>query len=358
MMVISRIVNLGTELESGSKAFKIKITNIVGLIACLIASLYAGYFFVALESALAASMNMSFVVLYGITLLLSHLKLFRAAKIWISMILIVHVFILSSQIFTNGSGFHYYYLIIPSGVFLLFDSRERFEKPFLLIVGVALFFVCDNYINPEPLVELSSQAERNIFTSTILVVMLEVYLVMHVFSQAIVRNEDKLKNMARKDPLTGVNNRRLFIEVGEELIENAKRYDHPLSLLIFDIDFFKKINDNFGHIAGDKILKNVASILDNNIRASDTLARFGGEEFTIILSETSCGVATEIAENLRVLIEQDNVLINNQEKVGCTVSIGIAQFNQSMKSLNELISHADKALYKAKEQGRNQVVVS
>ena len=122
-----------------------------------------------------------------------------------------------------------------------------------------------------------------------------------------------------------------------------------------DIDFFKQINDNHGHIAGDQALKIVADTLQSGIRESDMLARYGGEEFMIILPGTASTDAFELAENLRALIERTIIEIDSEASVQCTVSIGVAQFDLTINILNELTHRADIALYQAKESGRNKV---
>ena len=355
-MLLSSIINLGVNQASGTQAFKIKITNIVSLLACLLPTLYALYFYFSLGSSFVATLNIFFVFVYSLSLLMSYLGYYRSAKIWLLVVLMSHVFILSTQIFTSASGFHFYYLLLPSGVFLLFDEEQKFEKSLLMTLGVILFFICDGYNNTTPLIDLSRAAEKIIFLSTILVVMLEIYLVMFVFSRAITQNEIMLKHIATKDSLTGVNNRRTFIEVGQELLEQARRYEKPLSLLMIDIDYFKKINDSYGHVFGDHVLKTVANLLNNNIRVCDTLARFGGEEFVIILPETTGEDAVELAEKLRVLIEHACISYEGEQTINCTVSIGVAQFDAEIENLNELINRADIALYRAKETGRNKAL--
>ena len=150
--------------------------------------------------------------------------------------------------------------------------------------------------------------------------------------------------------------KRKFIEVGQELLEQARRYEKPLSLLIIDVDYFKKINDSYGHVFGDKVLKNVANLLNNNIRVCDTLARFGGEEFVIILPETTGEDAVELGQKLRTLIEHTSISYDGEQTINCTVSIGVTQFDTEIENLNELINRADIALYRAKESGRNQTL--
>lgn len=353
--LVINIVNIGVNQSSGTQASKIKITNITSLIACIIAALYALYFQLQLDSSVAASLNIMFVVIYSLPLLFSYRQLYHAAKIVIFIAVMSHALVLSTVIFTNASGFHYYYLLLPSCLFLMFDDKEKYEKVFFMVSGVVLFFICENYHNAAPLVSISATAEKVIFSSSILVVMLEIYLVTYIFSSAITRNEQLLQKMATKDWLTGLNNRGMLVEIAQKLIEHALRYNKPLSVLMLDIDCFKNINDTYGHIAGDRVLKQIAQTLQSGIRASDILARFGGEEFVIVLPETASENAFEFAQNLRKLVENRPVVLDGNKKISYSVSVGVAQIGEKVDNLDELIRCADIALYKAKESGRNKV---
>ena len=166
---------------------------------------------------------------------------------------------------------------------------------------------------------------------------------------------DKLNYMACIDELTGVYNRRYFTERSQNELLRAKRYNHPLSFIILDIDLFKKINDNYGHLAGDEVLKNIGIICKNTIRSTDLLGRFGGEEFTILLPETEIDEAVIIAGRILKIIETSETVYNNS-KIKVTASFGVTGTNSTDNlDLNTLFKQADKALYNAKSDGRNCV---
>lgn len=165
-----------------------------------------------------------------------------------------------------------------------------------------------------------------------------------------VRN--KLEYESSYDTLTGVLNRRSYDLLIKSEIEKSKRDQSNLSLIIFDLDFFKKVNDTYGHQAGDLVLKGVASLIKENIRKSDNLFRTGGEEFAIILPETQKDHAFTLAEKLRKIVEQHQF-----KKVGnVTMSIGISEYEPG-KTVEKLDHEADTALYQAKEKGRNTTVI-
>jgi diguanylate cyclase (GGDEF)-like protein/PAS domain S-box-containing protein len=167
--------------------------------------------------------------------------------------------------------------------------------------------------------------------------------------------KEEFKKLANTDSLTSLYNRRFFIEQANKEFLRAKRYSSPMTLISIDIDHFKIINDKFGHPAGDKVLIDVSNCLGLNLRQTDTLARIGGEEFSILLPQTSIDEANILAERIR--LQQSELLISGdwQGEIKLTVSIGVSSLNANDISFDELFSRTDKALYLAKTCGRNQV---
>jgi diguanylate cyclase (GGDEF)-like protein len=166
----------------------------------------------------------------------------------------------------------------------------------------------------------------------------------------------ELQELAYYDPLTGLPNRRFFFEHASLIFEEAKRYEKPLSLLIMDIDHFKKINDTYGHDVGDVVLKTFANVLRGIVRQSDICARFGGEEFVVLLPNTDLEGARVLAERIRTAVAK-NMVEHGSIVIVFTVSIGISQYRKGMQNIDKLIKEADIALYQAKEGGRNRVEV-
>jgi diguanylate cyclase (GGDEF)-like protein/PAS domain S-box-containing protein len=163
--------------------------------------------------------------------------------------------------------------------------------------------------------------------------------------------EQELRERAEKDYLTGIYNRRAFFEILESEVERARRYNRPLSVVMLDIDHFKKINDTYGHAVGDEVLKATTEVLQRSVRLSDVLARIGGEEFVILVPETSLDHTLELAGKVRRSIES-SALLPHGAKV--TISFGIAELDENV-SIDELMRRADEALYLAKSNGRNRV---
>lgn len=162
---------------------------------------------------------------------------------------------------------------------------------------------------------------------------------------------ERMEKLARFDELTNIYNRRAFNEVVEAELVQAKQKIAGFSLVMVDIDFFKRINDRWGHQFGDRVLAQVAESIKQSLRAEDSVARFGGEEFVILLPGADCRTALQVAERVRRGVEG----VNWPDGLGVTVSAGVASYPEDGEKLAELLKNADLALYKAKSGGRNQV---
>ncbi|GAB2863365.1 hypothetical protein GCM10027277_35040 [Pseudoduganella ginsengisoli] len=169
----------------------------------------------------------------------------------------------------------------------------------------------------------------------------------------------KLEQLATTDPLTGIANRRKMTEHIAKELERVRRLRHPLALLMVDIDHFKRINDTYGHEAGDRAIIAVANMLSASLRAIDTVARFGGEEFVLLMPETDLETAGLAAERLREAASLLAVEVDGGLAIALTISIGVAASRpqQAPDTASSLLVRADKALYQAKEEGRNRVVL-
>lgn len=176
-------------------------------------------------------------------------------------------------------------------------------------------------------------------------------------------NYEIIKRHGMIDFLTGVNNRRAFDQRLKEEVMRASRKKEVLACLFLDVDFFKKVNDNYGHEVGDVALQEVSKVIKQQLRASDVLARYGGEEFAALLPHTNEDVACDIAERIRLAVERNRIRLGSGEELAITLSVGVAAVtpdgsNQDAVQLisSALVDTADKALYQAKGSGRNQVV--
>lgn len=166
----------------------------------------------------------------------------------------------------------------------------------------------------------------------------------------------RLIEMASTDELSGLNNRRRFRECAEEAFHYAQQYQTPLSVLMMDIDYFKKVNDSFGHQIGDVVIRNFSEMLVSVFGESNIVGRMGGEEFAVILPDVFMQQAYEQAEFFRQAVEK-KIMIFGQWQVKVTVSIGVTEYNEKIPTLDTLMNQADSAMYDAKHEGRNRTMV-
>ncbi len=165
---------------------------------------------------------------------------------------------------------------------------------------------------------------------------------------------EQVQLLAVTDELTGFYNRRYFYELVEMELARARRYHHDTSLLLMDIDYFKAVNDRFGHTTGDQVLKELCSRIHGAVRESDILGRHGGEEFVLLLPETPRDKAVEAAERLRALVESRPIR-SGEHEINITISLGVATVSEKCNTADELFGCADTAMYQAKQAGRNKV---
>ncbi len=174
---------------------------------------------------------------------------------------------------------------------------------------------------------------------------------------ALLKSEKRFQEMSITDDLTGLHNSRHFFNQLKQEIERTNRYGHPLTLLILDLDNFKRYNDTYGHVAGDEVLAATGKILEKSLRNTDSAYRYGGEEFTIILPETDGQDAAHFAERLRMSFESQALAVHKERHHSVTASIGVAQY-KGKEEMAAFIKRADDNMYLAKKKGKNQVSFS
>ncbi|ALO42632.1 sensor domain-containing diguanylate cyclase [Pseudoalteromonas phenolica] len=180
---------------------------------------------------------------------------------------------------------------------------------------------------------------------------------LEVAKQQLTQLNEVLHEQATTDELTGLSNRRALFDKVTIEFNRAKRLLTPLSLLILDIDFFKKVNDNYGHPVGDRVISQVADVLQKEVREYDLVGRLGGEEYAVVLPNTDAKQAGVVAERMRLSIE-NTTIEGEQIHIKVTCSFGVAEICASHNDVDDVFLSADKALYKAKQNGRNKVVVA
>ena len=230
-------------------------------------------------------------------------------------------------------------------------DKKRYYYIIILLIIIQIVslsvFLFINFIN------ISGLISRVIFYQDLILLALSIAAVISAVKLKKAVFDDDLENMALTDGLTGLYNRRYFDIFYDNIFAQSSRYDIPLSLIMCDIDHFKKINDTYGHDKGDVILKEVANVLKANTRKSDIASRFGGEEFMLCLPSTHITSAIDVARKIKQMIL--NIQAKDIKKV--TISIGVTFYRKEFEnSSKELLKRLDNLLYEAKNRGRNRII--
>lgn len=286
-------------------------------------------------------------------------KQFLYVKLSIILTNIIQLTLATFLWFPLTTNYELFYFLLPMGSFVIFDITKKTERNTAIgfsVLSLTLFFLARFSGINFYIFELDSTPTKIISFFTIISTMtiLIIYFFLHAYFLAQKRME--LEYLANTDSLTKINNRRNFYNLSKLEFDLAHKYNHTFSLLLLDIDHFKNINDSYGHDVGDDVLKAITKTIKDNIRAEDIFARHGGEEFTLLLRNTDQETGFKIAEKLRNLVSNLQISSHNHV-VSVTVSIGVVQFSKEISEFDSLINKADKALYQAKELGRNQCVL-
>ena len=357
MISPKNLITLGTANQPFNIANKVKMTNIVALISVVVSALYTLNYVFILSEPYVASINLIFTFAYAFTLLFNKYDAHKGSKIWFFSLLMLHLVVCTNVFVTNETGFHLYFFLVPTGAFLLFELKDKFEKLCLSFIAIILFFYCENTLNLSPFIELSTEMNNYIYQSVFFFNMLEVIFVLTLFANEIEINHLKLTKQATTDSVTGVYNRHHFFEQATYNLSIANQLKRSFSIILLDFDNFKKINDTYGHHIGDLSLLETARQINTHCRSQDCFARIGGDEFVIALADTTLNEAKIIAERIQISIEKNSIKVESNIQINCKVSIGVCSCTASdKKQLKDLMLQADKALYQAKEQGGNRVV--
>ncbi|SDJ82278.1 diguanylate cyclase [Paracidovorax citrulli] len=254
-----------------------------------------------------------------------------------------------------NSGFHYYLLMfIPA---IVVGRGRRAATPVMLfalfVFYVGMYEFSRRHGAQAPLDPLG-QSIAHAFNVAVVFAM-AAYTVRYYYG-SVLRAERRLEEQACTDPLTGLSNRRRLAGLAQERIAQARAAGQPTSVVIADIDHFKRINDTHGHEAGDQVLVHVAELMERSSRAHDLLARWGGEEFLLVMPSCGLGDAQALAERMRAIVAGDPARRGTQA-IPASLSLGVAQLRGG-ESLEAAIARADQALYASKEAGRNRVTTA
>lgn len=262
-----------------------------------------------------------------------------------SIAIVLSTLILISVLFTRGQDLHVVWLLaLPIMLYFLLGraSIKWLALMFALVAGALMAYGAGRW----EMLTLTPASMLNLIGA-----FLGVSLMAYFHERSRSDAEEAIQSMALTDSLTGIWNRRFFTEQAEQEVERARRYEFPLSLIIIDIDQFKRINDTHGHDAGDLVIRHLASLLTNRIRTSDTVARLGDDEFAILLPHATLSEAAVVAENLRAAVAESGVAWRGNS-LRYTISLGVGECGASM-AFPHFYQSTDIALNQAKADGRN-----
>lgn len=260
-----------------------------------------------------------------------------------------------TQIYGSAAGYHYL-LLLALPMVVLSGRLSEFSKWLLFMLLLPVLMILDQ---TPPDTQLLSTLPAALIPMTKIVNISTLALAMTGLSRHyfhIVTDQQKnLLQLAHKDALTGLLNRRRLLEVIEQTLLQANRYEQPVSFILCDLDHFKMINDRYGHNVGDEVLRHASQILHNCIRETDSVGRWGGEEFLVILPQTRLSVAVTLAERIAQTLAKQPA-VQNPRPVTVTMTLGVASYRKG-ELFEATVARADDALYVGKANGRNRVVV-
>lgn len=338
-------------LKTAYAAFWVMTRRVTILAAC-VDVLFFGFFLWA-DAPFLAWLNVASVALYILANRLLRWRWNRTAILLIWLEVMGHASI-GTLLLGWDAGFNYYLLLFIPAIMVSLDwPAAAFPLGLLFVIYLGLH-ILSNRVGPIEPIDAVALEILNIFNVMVFFSMAS--YTARFYYLIVRRSEARLRTLATRDELTDLFNRRHLLELGEAELARSQREDRPLSLIIVDIDYFKQINDSFGHDVGDRVLVQVGELFRACCRTHDTVARWGGEEFLFLLPETGTTAAADFAERVRVLVA-DGGLDHEDDRVACTVSVGVAS-PVAGETLDTVINRADRALYQSKLAGRNRVTVA
>jgi diguanylate cyclase (GGDEF)-like protein len=299
-----------------------------------------------------------FLALFAITtLLLNILGLHLLAKHWILLFVCLDILVITFSM-GRSSLTHLYLLPGCVLVWMILPVERRWTAIFYTALITSSFLLCEFTMQEFGL--LSNQDSSALAAarySCVVGAFGSVGAMLYVFASVVRRAEQQLQELAHTDVMTGAKNRRHFEKRLQRDFSQHQEGHESVSLVMLDIDHFKRVNDTWGHDVGDEVIRQVASTVQEHLRWEDEFARIGGEEFCILLADTEKQSATQIAERLRSSVEEMSIDLDDDTCVQVTISLGVTEMRVDDPSVHEALKRADQALYRAKQQGRNQVQV-
>lgn len=310
--------------------------------------------FLYFDAPLLAWLNLVSISIYGCAywLLTQRMNRSAIALVWVEVL--GHAAI-GTMLIGWDSGFHYYLLMFIPAIVV---SAGKRVLPYALLLLLLVFYLGLHAVSrwTGPVAPLDNTGLWIVHAFNVTVVFAMAAYTARFYYSTVRRAEKKLADLAATDPLTGLSNRRNLLTMAEHVMAQAHRAGQPTALILADIDHFKAINDLHGHEAGDRVLVHTGALLSQTCRAQDIVARWGGEEFLVLLPATSAAAAWTLAERIRTAVTHQP-LAPKEGAIEVTLSLGVAVVH-AREPLASAIARADGALYRSKEEGRNRVTTA
>lgn len=333
-----------------------KFTYIINAFQICNVLLFFFYYITVVKSTFVTSMTLMIILLMLSAYYFLKKRWFTFAKI----IIFASFFIQESACvflwFPPESQFQYYYFIIlPTSFFILSvdNLKERIVLILVNIIAIALLLLSNIFPNQNAIIEIPDNVSHVFSSLTIIMTVASIGIVFFFYAVNLRNTMNKLEIMANTDSLTKISNRRILFNQGEEIFKTTKQFKDKFSLVLIDIDYFKHINDTYGHPTGDLVLKQLTEVISKNIRRDDIFARYGGEEFALLLrgDDEDLLVPQRIAD----AINHYDFKAENKKTIKLTVSMGVTIYKEKYGDFDEMVMACDKALYMSKENGRNRI---
>lgn len=339
--------------------FKDKVVYVINTISVILALLFNMFYIFLIKFYPAVPSTTFYLLSCILVFFLLKNQQFTLAK----LLMLIGFLLQESSVvfmwFPKATGFNFYYFIIVPITFFIFDFEVKIERLLIIsfnVIATFMLFLSEALPDVQNAIEIPIKILWLFKGISVVTASGSIAVVFYIYSINLTNVHKELKFLANTDGLTRIFNRRALFEQGEKYFSASQKYNRDFSLALIDIDHFKKINDQHGHPVGDQILIQLTELVSKNIRQQDVFSRYGGEEFAVILKDTSLYDSYHIMDKLRKSIENHNFIVSAHETIQLTISAGVVQFHRDYKNFDMMVQHVDKALYQAKENGRNQVI--
>ena len=354
MKNLAELIGWDSSLET-----KNRFTYIINAFSIGLVSLFQIFYIIYVKEPLIISITFLCLADLFIVFIFLKKKKFNIAKVVMIFGFLFQEFSLVFLWFPREANFNYFFFIVAPISFFIYDFDIRLERVSLVItniIAILLLMLSELITITPPYVTLTPSLAKFFTILSLTSTISSITIVFYFYARSLSAINNELRVLANTDVLTKILNRRSFNNEGNMLFDFSKKYGKIFALIILDIDYFKNVNDTYGHPAGDEVLVQMSELLSASLRENDTIARYGGEEFALLLRGSKPDGLLKAAEHLRKAVDTHHFEISDGQKIRITISLGIVIFSDKSESFEEMIREADKALYRAKDGGRNRLV--